>query len=94
MHREQKSYTTEPFWEVVVHSRSKKHETCLIIILNPGMRLGLESNRGPFGLADECSTTELTLPLICINQAASVFIVSLIQVGLSPDTGPHLGRND
>ena len=37
------------------------HETCLIIIHDPGMRPGLESNRGPL---DECSTTELTLHLI------------------------------
>ena len=37
------------------------HETCLIIIHDPGMRPGLESNQGTFGLADECSTTELTL---------------------------------
>ena len=37
------------------------HEPCLIIIHDPGMRLGPESNRGLFGLADECSTTELTL---------------------------------
>ena len=34
-------------WEVVDHSRSKMHETCLIIIHDPGMRPDLESNRGP-----------------------------------------------
>ena len=36
------------------------HETCLIIIHDPGMRQGPESYRG---LADECSTTGLTLLL-------------------------------
>ena len=55
---------THSLWEVVEHSKSKMHETCLIIIHDPGMRLGPESNRGPFGLADECSTTELTLLLV------------------------------
>ena len=34
-------------WEVGDHYRSKMHETCLIIILDPGMRPGPESNRGP-----------------------------------------------
>ena len=38
---------THSLWEVVDHSRSKMHETCLIIIHDPGMRLGPESNRGP-----------------------------------------------
>ena len=35
---------THSFWEVVDHSRSKMHETCLIIIHDPGMRPGPESN--------------------------------------------------
>ena len=34
-------------WDVVNHSRIKMHETCLIIFLDPGMRPGPESNRGP-----------------------------------------------
>ena len=38
---------TQSLWEVVDHSRSKMHETCIIIIHNPGMRPGPESNRGP-----------------------------------------------
>ena len=38
---------THSLWEVVDHSRSKMHATCLIIIHDPGMRPGLESNRGP-----------------------------------------------
>ena len=38
---------THSFWEVVDHSRSKMHETCLIIIHYPSMRPGPESNRGP-----------------------------------------------
>ena len=38
---------THSLWEVVDHSRSKMHETCLIIIHDPGMRPGPESNRGP-----------------------------------------------
>ena len=38
---------THSLWEVVDHSRSKMHETCLIIMHDPGMRLGPESNRGP-----------------------------------------------
>ena len=38
---------THSLWEVVDHSRSKMHETCLIIIHEPGMRPGPESNRGP-----------------------------------------------
>ena len=37
------------------------HATCLTIIHDPGMRPGQESNRGPLDLADEYSTTELTL---------------------------------
>ena len=31
---------THSLWEVVDHSRSKMHETCLIIIHDPGMRPG------------------------------------------------------
>ena len=46
---------THSLWEVVDHSRSKMHATCLIIIHDPGIE------PGTFGLADECSTTELTL---------------------------------
>ena len=38
---------THSLWEVVDHSRSKMHETCLIIIHDPSMRPGPESNRGP-----------------------------------------------
>ena len=38
---------TYSLWEVVDHSRSKMHETCLIIIHDPGMRPGPESNQGP-----------------------------------------------
>ena len=38
---------THSLWEVVDHSRSKMHETCLIIIHDPGMRPGPESNQGP-----------------------------------------------
>ena len=38
---------THILWEVVDHSRSKMHETCLIIIHDPGMRPGPESNQGP-----------------------------------------------
>ena len=38
---------THSLWEVVDHSRSKMHETYLIIIHDPGMRPGPESNRGP-----------------------------------------------
>ena len=47
VHRGQKSYTPTAFWEMVDHSRSKMHGTCLIIIHDPGMRSGPESNRGP-----------------------------------------------
>ena len=62
VHRGQTSYRyTHSLWEVVDHSRSKMHETCLIIIHDPGRRPGPESNRG---LADKCSTTELTLLLL------------------------------
>ena len=43
VHRGQKSR----LWEVVDHSRSKMHFTCLIIIHDPGMRPDQESNRGP-----------------------------------------------
>ena len=38
---------THSLWEVVDHSRSKMHYTCIIIIHDPGMRPGPESNRGP-----------------------------------------------
>ena len=38
---------THSLWEVVDHSRSKMHGTCLIIIHDPSMRSGPESNRGP-----------------------------------------------
>ena len=38
---------THSIWEVVDHSRSKMHETCLIIIHDPGIELGPESNQGP-----------------------------------------------
>ena len=52
---------THSVWEVVDHSRREMHYTCLIIIHDPGMRQGPELET--FGLADECSTTELTLLL-------------------------------
>ena len=40
------------------------HETCLIIIHDPAMHeTGPGIKPGTFGLADECSTTELTLLL-------------------------------
>ena len=39
------------------------HETCFIIIHDPGMRPGPESNRGPLDFEDECSTSKLTLLL-------------------------------
>ena len=45
VHRGQKSYTPTAFGKVVYHSRSKVHEICLIIIHDPGMRPGPESNR-------------------------------------------------
>ena len=38
---------THSLWEVVDHSRSKMHATCLIIIHDPGMRQGPKSNWGP-----------------------------------------------
>ena len=62
---------THSFWEVVDHSRSKMHETCLIIIHDPGMRPGSES--GTFGLADECSTTKLTLLLTSLRWYPGVY---------------------
>ena len=37
--------------------------TCLIVIHDLSMRSGPGSNQGTFGLADECSTTELPLIL-------------------------------
>ena len=37
------------------------HETCFIIINDPGIRPGPESKPGTFGLADECFTAELSL---------------------------------
>ena len=40
VHRGQKSYTPTAFREVVDHSRSKMHYTCLFIIHDPGMRPG------------------------------------------------------
>ena len=43
--RGQKSYTPTAFVKLWI--RSKMHETCLIIIHDPGMRPGPESNRGP-----------------------------------------------
>ena len=61
VHKGQKSYTPTAFREVVDLPRSKMHETCLIIIHETGP--GIEP--GTFGLADECSTTELTLLLLC-----------------------------
>ena len=39
------------------------HETCLIIIHDPGMRPGPGFEPGTFGLEDECSTNELTLSI-------------------------------
>ena len=42
VHRTEILYT-HSLWEVVDHSRSKMHDTCLIIIHDPGP----ESNRGP-----------------------------------------------
>ena len=47
VHRGQKILYTHSLWEVVDHSRSKMHETCLIIIHDPSMRLGPESNWRP-----------------------------------------------
>ena len=38
---------THSLWEVVDHSRSKMHETCLIIIHDPDIRPGQELNRDP-----------------------------------------------
>ena len=38
---------THSLWEVVDHSRSKMHFTCLIIIRDPRMSPGPKSNRGP-----------------------------------------------
>ena len=38
---------TYSLWEVIDHSRSKMHKTCLIIIHDPGMRPDLDSNQGP-----------------------------------------------
>ena len=38
---------THSLWQVVDHSRNRMHYTCLIIIHDPIMRLGLELNRGP-----------------------------------------------
>ena len=38
---------THSLWEVVDHSRGKMHEKCLIIIHDPGVRSGPESNQGP-----------------------------------------------
>ena len=61
VHRGQKSYTPTAFGKFLDHSRSKMHETCLIIIYDPGIRLGPGIEPGTFGLADECSTIELTL---------------------------------
>ena len=52
---------THSLWEVVDHSRSKMHETCLIIIHDPRYEIGPGIEPGTFGLAHECSTTELTL---------------------------------
>ena len=43
------------------------HDTCLIIIHDPGMR-PIPGEPGTFGLADECSTTELTLLIYCYGQ--------------------------
>ena len=38
---------TYSLWEVVDHSRSTMHYTCLIIIHDPDLRPGPESNQGP-----------------------------------------------
>ena len=43
---------THSLWEVVDHSRSKMHFTCLIINHDPGMPMGPESNRGPLYVMD------------------------------------------
>ena len=51
---------TFSLWEVVDHSRSTMQFICLIIIHESGPGI----KPGTFGLADECSTTELTLLLI------------------------------
>ena len=55
---------THSLWEVVDHSRSKMHETCLIIIHDPQYETGHGIEPGTFGLAYECSTTELILLLL------------------------------
>ena len=44
VHRGQKSYTPTAFGKL--HSRSEMHETCHIIIHDPGMKPGPKSNRG------------------------------------------------
>ena len=46
--RGRESLYTHSLWEVVDHSRSKMHFTCLIIIRDPSMRPGPKLNRGPF----------------------------------------------
>ena len=57
---------THSLWEVVDHSRSKMHESCLIMIHDPltQYETGPGIEPGTFGLVDESSTTELTLLLI------------------------------
>ena len=55
---------THSLWKVVDHSRHKMHYTYLIIIHDLHYETGPRIEPGTFGLADECSTTELTL-LLC-----------------------------
>ena len=65
VHKGQKILYTHSLWEVMDHSRSKMHETCLIIIHDPKYETGPGIELGTFGLVDECSTTELTPLLTC-----------------------------
>ena len=66
MHRGKNPYN-HSLWEVVGHSRSKMHYTCLIMVHDPDMRTCRPRIKlGTFGLADECCTTELTLLLMSV----------------------------
>ena len=46
------------FCKVVRHSRSKMHETCLVILNDPRHETRPRIELGTFGLVDKCSTTK------------------------------------
>ena len=51
------------------------HETCLVIIHDPGMRLGLESNRGARSRWFNSALNPMMLPSVCFSEEQVQYVV-------------------